>query len=38
MAFSIVSVCANCHTQNRIPAQHLADHGRSTSSSDAAAT
>ena len=28
MAFSILSVCANCHTQNRIPAQHLADTGR----------
>lgn len=28
MAFSILSVCANCHTQNRIPARHLADNGR----------
>ena len=28
MAFSILSVCANCHTKNRIPAQHLAESGR----------
>jgi thioredoxin 2 len=28
MAFSFLSVCPNCHTQNRIPAQHLADSGR----------
>jgi thioredoxin family protein len=28
MAFSIISACANCHTKNRIPAQHLADIGR----------
>jgi len=24
----MLSVCANCRTQNRIPAQHLADRGR----------
>src|ERR1700674_3287218 len=28
MAFSIQLACANCHTKNRIPAQHLADSGR----------
>ncbi len=28
MAFSILTVCANCRTQNRIFAQHLADSGR----------
>jgi len=28
MAFSIISVCPNCHAKNRIPAQHLADSGR----------
>jgi len=28
MAFSRLAVCANCRTQNRIPAQHLADSGR----------
>jgi thioredoxin 2 len=28
MAFSIVSACSSCGTQNRIPANHLADTGR----------
>src|SRR6202521_4099388 len=28
MAFSIISVCPNCHAKNRIPSQHLADTGR----------
>ncbi len=28
MAFSTISVCPSCGTQNRIPANHLADTGR----------
>ncbi len=28
MSFSVVRLCANCQSKNRIPARHLADAGR----------